>query len=145
MHKVHGTATRERKYIVSFSMGVRREARASVMKLKSRQSRDVLLRWRIYTPRRASFKDSRAASDSRARLHASRIHSCVHTPSKGECGHGTRMHYVILNSVLMRLTTRRVEFINSRSRRSLQLRPLRNGLFFYQKRYPAQKRYDIQT
>lgn len=32
-----------------------------VMRLKSRRSRDVLLRWRIYTP--ASFKDSRAASD----------------------------------------------------------------------------------
>lgn len=67
---MHGAATRERKCVVSFSMGARWEARAPVMKLKSRLSRDVLLRWRVYTPRRVSFKDSRAASQ-RSPLHAS--------------------------------------------------------------------------
>jgi len=64
-------------------MGARREARAPVMKLKSRQNRDVLLRWRVYTQRRVSFKDLRAAS------------AYTHEPStKCECEHGA---YVLRN------------------------------------------------
>lgn len=39
--------------VVSFSMGARWWARAPVMRLKSRRSRDVSLRWGIYNTRRA--------------------------------------------------------------------------------------------
>jgi len=79
-HKVHDTVTRERKCRVFFHG---RETEGSVMKLKSRQTRDVLLRWRIYTPRRVSFKDLRAAF------------AYTHEPStKCECEHGA---YVLRN------------------------------------------------
>lgn len=77
-HKCMALTTRERKCRVfhEHEMG----AHAPVMKLKSHQSRDVLLRWRIYTPHHLKIRVQHPMV-----TRAYRIRSCLYTSSKCEC------------------------------------------------------------